>query len=62
MPSFLGSLFTCNNTDKIETENVINNLRERVNNLEQQMIGLKDILVEIRTDIKLIQLSVQQKK
>lgn len=60
MPTFLGSLFNCNNTRNNGED--ITELKERVTRLEIQFSGLKDILMEIKMDIKLLHLELKQEK
>ena len=54
------NIFGCKSSDKKREQNEeITDLKERVNRLELQYIGLKDILLEIKTDIKLLHIELR---
>jgi len=61
---FLGSLFNCSSKDDVKETNKsnqsINNIKQRLNRLEEKYDDLHSILIEIKLDIKMINFNIQQ--
>ena len=63
--TLFSSIFTCNSSKNEEVNNLkrdIETLKTRINNLELSYSSLRDILIEIRLDIKFIRLEMNNKK
>jgi len=58
---FLGSIFKCSSKDESnESNKEIDYLKSRVSRLESKYDNINQILMEIRMDIKLINMNIQQ--
>ena len=56
--TFFESIFTCN-SNKNDMKKDIDDLKDRITKLEIEYSGLKDILIEIKMDIRLLHMEIK---